>query len=104
MYPHGRTYVSSGVQEKKKATRGGGNVMSATVRVSEYSHGVLKRLAEQERISMVEALDRVAIAWERTSFFRDLNDSFAALRADPEAWQTELDERRLWDQSLSRPG
>ena len=74
---------------------------STTVRISERSRSVLRRLSEQKKISMVEALDEVTAYWERQHFFQTLNESFAALKADPDAWQEELEERRLWDQTLT---
>lgn len=73
---------------------------TATVRVSEQSHDLLRRLSEEKGISMIEALDLVLAEWEKQQFFRSLNASFAALRSDPAAWEEELEERRLWDQSL----
>jgi hypothetical protein len=30
-----------------------------------------------------------------------VNEGYARLRADPEAWQEELDERRLWDTTMA---
>ena len=71
--------------------------LPTTVRVSQRSHNVLKQLSEREQITMVEALDRVTAEWERIQFFQKLNDSFAALRSDDDAWQSEVEERRLWD-------
>ena len=74
---------------------------STTVRVSEQSRSVLRKLAEEKKISMVEALDEVTAFWEREQFFQAFNDSFATLKADSDAWQEELEERRLWDQTLT---
>ena len=75
--------------------------MSTTVRASERAHGVLRKLSDREGISMVEALDRITADWEKKEFFRALNDSFAKLRSDPEAWAGEEVERRLWEQTLT---
>ncbi len=37
---------------------------------------------------------------ERRRFFEELDRGYAALRADPVAWQEELEERALWDNTL----
>ena len=70
---------------------------TVTVRASEHSHKVLQKLSEQVGVSLIEALDIVIVEWEKASFFRSLNESFAALRSDADAWAEELEERRLWD-------
>ena len=37
----------------------------------------------------------------RDKFFRDLNDSYARLQQDPQAWNEELAERKEWDSTLA---
>jgi hypothetical protein len=38
--------------------------------------------------------------YQRKRFFAVLNAGYAALRADPEAWQEEVAERAAWDVTL----
>jgi hypothetical protein len=65
--------------------------MSApTIRISEPSHQILKELAEQTGLSMMDILDKALDAYRRKLFFEQLNAGYAELRADPEAWDTTL--------------
>ncbi len=74
---------------------------ATTVRVSERAHGVLRQVAEDRNVSMTGAVDLLAEAWEKQRFFQAFHESFAALKADPDAWEEEQEERRLWDQTLN---
>ena len=49
---------------------------------------------------MQTVLDATIEQYRRDLFFRDLDDGFARLRADPEAWEEEVSERRLWESTL----
>ena len=51
---------------------------------------------EPMRTVLVEALD----AYRRQVFFDRVDAAYAALQADPVAWQEELDERAAWDATL----
>ena len=75
--------------------------MSApTVRISEASHLILKKLAETTGQTMMDVLDKSLDAYRRKLFFEQLNAGYAELRADPKAWAEHLAERKLWDSTL----
>lgn len=46
-------------------------------------------------------LDEAVAAYRKTVFLQKLNEDFAVLRAHPEAWEEEQEERDLWEQTLS---
>ena len=73
---------------------------SRNVRISETALRTLRELAEVADISMQTMLDRVIEDYRREAFLKRANDAFAALRANPERWKEELEERRLWDKTL----
>jgi hypothetical protein len=73
----------------------------AMVRVSEAAHKSLKEIATTCGIPMQTALDEAIEAHRRRVFLEGLNDDFAALRANPDAWREEQEERALWEQTLS---
>ncbi len=50
---------------------------------------------------MQTVLDHAVSAYRRTIFLEKLNEDYAALRADPQAWSEEMEERNLWEHSLS---
>ena len=57
----------------------------------ESNGGVLIRVAElRDRISDER----------RNQFWTDVNEAFAKLKSDPDAWAAELEERKLWDTTL----
>ena len=49
---------------------------------------------------MQTVLDEAVEQYRREKFFRDLDETYARLEADPEAWKDELAERQIWDATL----
>ena len=74
---------------------------STNVRISERSYLVLKRIADQEAKPMPMLLDEAVESLRRKRFLTEVNQAFAALKADPKAWRAELEERALWDNTLA---
>ena len=50
---------------------------------------------------MQNVLDEAIEQYRRDRFFRELDESYARLQADSQAWQEELDDRRLWESTLA---
>lgn len=50
---------------------------------------------------MPAILDKAIEAFRRQRFLEGLARDFADLRADPEAWREEQEERRVWDSTLA---
>lgn len=50
---------------------------------------------------MLALLDEAIESLRRQRFLEQVNSAYAALRADPEAWEETLDERRAWDATLA---
>ena len=73
---------------------------SANVRISPESRQTLRLLAREAGESMQAVLDKAIETYRREKFLREANAEFAALRSNPKAWKDELEERRLWDQTL----
>lgn len=71
-----------------------------TARLAEQAYRRLQDLAARSGQSVPTILDKAVEAYRREQFLRDTNAAFAALRADPEAWQDELAERAAWDTTL----
>jgi hypothetical protein len=49
---------------------------------------------------MQTIVEEVVEQYQRRRFLEGLNQDFKALKEDPEAWQEELAERSLWDNTL----
>jgi hypothetical protein len=52
------------------------------------------------QLSLTEALEHAVETLRRQRILDGTNEAYAALKSDPKAWQTELDERRTWDQAV----
>lgn len=81
--------------------RGDGEITATVMmRMREDIHGALRELAQEENTTLQEVLAKAIDLYRRTRFFEQMNAAYAALRADPEAWQQELEERAAWDVTL----
>jgi hypothetical protein len=49
---------------------------------------------------MQAVLDKAIERYWRDMFFRDLNESYVRVQANPDAWKQELAERQEWDSTL----
>jgi len=75
--------------------------MQTTVRVTERTHMLLKELASRERSSMQVVLEMAVEDYRRRRFLESINEGYAALQADPAAWEEAKAERELWDLTLA---
>jgi hypothetical protein len=74
---------------------------STMVRVRGKTRDLLRQLAKKTNSSMQDVVDKAAEALRKQLLWADVNAAFAAMRNDPEVWAHELEERRLWDQTLA---
>jgi hypothetical protein len=68
--------------------------------ISEASHQMLKDLSEKTGLTMTNLLAKALEAYHRKLFFERMNDGYAELRADPEAWAEHLAERKQWETTM----
>lgn len=61
---------------------------------------MLRDLAAREQSSMQSILEKAIEDYRDKLFFEAVNRGYAALKASPEAWKQELEERRAWDTTL----
>ena len=74
---------------------------STTVRISQETRETLRQLAEQAGEPMHRVLAKAVEVYRRQYILDKTNAAYAALRADPEAWQEEQQERQTWDITLA---
>lgn len=72
-----------------------------TVRVSEETHAALRRLAHETHEPLPRVIARAVELYRRQRLLDETNAAFAALRADPQAWGVEQEERSAWEITLS---
>lgn len=73
---------------------------SPNIRISAKAKATLRDLAKRERKPMQTVLDEAIEQFRRDKFFRELDEAYARLQADPKGWKDELEERRIWDRTL----
>ena len=74
---------------------------SIAVPVSEASHRILEELASRGGEPIDQVLAKAIEEYRRSRLLVEANAAYAKLRANPEAWQEELAERRDWDATLA---
>ena len=75
--------------------------MSAMIRAKDETRAILRALSQEMNEPMQEVLARAVEAYRRQRILDLSNAAYAALRADPRAWQDLLDERAAWDVTLA---
>lgn len=76
------------------------SMSGTTMPIKEETRIALEELAEQMDASVQDVLAKAVDAFWRQHILEAHNAAYATLRADPHAWQEELDERRAWDVTL----
>lgn len=71
------------------------------VSISFTAYEILESLAKQTGETFQSILDKAIEAYRRQLFLEEANQAFTMLRNDEVAWKEELDEREIWDCTLS---
>lgn len=74
---------------------------STSIRIDENALAVLKELALKQRLPLQTVLKQAVDSYRREKFLEAANRAFAALRSDPQAWEEEQQERKVWDQTIA---
>jgi predicted DNA-binding protein len=74
--------------------------MATQARISHETHKKLVRLAAETGKTQQDLIEAAVGSYERGMFLQQLNEGFARLRADTEAWREEEAERAEWDATL----
>jgi hypothetical protein len=70
------------------------------ISISEPSLRILRDLAAETGKTEQAILSQALEDYRRKVFFEGLAADYAALKADPRAWEEELAERKLWETTL----
>lgn len=74
---------------------------SCTVEIGSTSYKTLQELAARSGESIQEILDKAIEQYRRQKFLEEANQAYVALRSNPEAWASEIEEREAWDVTLT---
>ena len=98
---HEASYTAAGVCVCADGFVDNFRMASTTVRISDRDHRRLRALAAAEGLPLQTILERAIDLYRRQRFFRELDEGYATIWADPEAAAEEADGRALWDQTLA---
>jgi len=73
---------------------------TTSLRLDSGLRDALKGVATRTGQSMAQVIYHGLELYETELFFAEADAAYARLQADPEAWAEELEERRLWDNTL----
>lgn len=73
----------------------------ATARILETDHAVLQRLARESGKNQQQIIHEALDTYQRERLLDEINAGFERLRSDSAAWQAEMDERKLWETTLT---
>lgn len=74
--------------------------MAIHVRINEATHLAIKALANESGDSMQGVIDKAVRRYKRERFLESLNEDLKRLRSNSEDWDEEMEERRLWENTL----
>lgn len=74
--------------------------MATQLRVNESTHSVIRKLASECGESMQSIVEKAVERYKRELFLESLSQDFKKLRENKEAWDEEIEERRLWENTL----
>ncbi|NLO73276.1 MAG: ribbon-helix-helix protein, CopG family [candidate division WS1 bacterium] len=74
---------------------------TTTVRLSEETHRILRKLAADQGTTMTEVLQQAVEQLRRQVMLEQASAQYAALRQDPKAWAEVLAERKLFEQAIA---
>jgi hypothetical protein len=73
---------------------------TSSIDVTDSTRDLLHAISQQTGKTIPEILDKAVEEYRRKIFFEGLDQDYAALKADPEAWAQELEERKLFENTL----
>ena len=76
-------------------------MQSVNVRISSQTYQILKSLSQDKGQSMQSVIDEAIEDLRRRKMLEATNEAFSTLKADKKAWKEELNERELWENTLS---
>ncbi len=74
--------------------------MATQLRVNESTHSIIRNLSQEFGESMQSIVEKAVERYKRELFLESLNQDFQRLRENETAWNDELEERHLWENTL----
>ena len=74
---------------------------TTTIRINKSVHNVLKEIAVKTNKSLNSVVDEMTIEYKKKLFWENVNSSFENLKKNSTKWSEEMEERKLWDNSMN---
>ena len=74
---------------------------TSTVRIENSTREALDEIVSKEGRSRSAVLADAVERYRKERFFKSIDDGYAKLKQDKEAWEDEQQERGLWDSTLA---
>jgi len=74
---------------------------TSQVRIRTKDKDKLQELSRLLGSSMTETFSKILESYRRKLILKQVNEAYAKLKADPEAWRQYKEEQKLWDATLS---
>lgn len=73
---------------------------TTTIRIKIEVYKELKEIADFENETMQKIMEKALEEYRTKKFFYQLNDSVARYKTSKDDWMKEIEERKLWDNTL----
>ena len=74
---------------------------TSVFRVTPETRAVIQELARESNQSMQSLVSKAVEQYRRQVLLQRANDAYATLRAQPDLWTEDQEERRLWEGTLA---
>lgn len=76
------------------------NSKTTTVRIDIETYENLKKLSEQLKQPMHKTIHEALLEYKKKILLSKTAEAFAALKRNTELWDEEIEERRMWENTL----
>ncbi len=73
---------------------------TTTIRINKEVYKELKEIADFENETMQKTLEKALDEYKTKKFFCRLNESVTRYKTSRDDWEEEIEERKLWDNTL----
>lgn len=73
---------------------------TTTIRVSKETYEQVRALAQRTGETMQEVISKAIEQYREKIFWQQVHEAYARLQQDSVAWQEEMEERRIWENTL----
>jgi predicted transcriptional regulator len=73
---------------------------TTTIRINKNTYKELKKIADSENETIQRIMEKALKEYRTKIFFCELNESVARYKTSKDDWKEEIEERKLWENTL----